>query len=168
MKLPIEGKTRVDVMKLLERSMAGDLAWQEGRTFSLVYGAGEEHLRLLRDAYALFMATNGLGAGRMFKSLAALEAELVGMSAELLGGAGCPAAGAAGALGACRSGAASARVALTFSPALTLSSPSTMTRSLGFNPCSMIQSEPTRSPTLTLRTSTVSSAPTTPTSWRPC
>ena len=90
MKLPIEGKTRDEVMALLERSMAGDLAWQEGRTFSLVYGAGEEHLRLLREAYALFMATNGLGAGRMFKSLAALEADIVSMSAELLGGAGCP------------------------------------------------------------------------------
>ena len=90
MKLPVEGKTRDEVMTLLERSMAGDLAWQEGRTFSLVYGAGEEHLRLLREAYALFMATNGLGAGRMFKSLATLEEELVSMSAELLGGAGCP------------------------------------------------------------------------------
>ena len=90
MKLPSEGKTRADVMALLERSMAGDLAWHEGRTFSLVYGAGEEHLRLLREAYALFMATNGLGAGRIFKSLAALEADLVGMSAELLGGADCP------------------------------------------------------------------------------
>jgi len=88
--LPIEGKTRADVMASLEQSMAGDLAWQEGRTFSLVYGAGAEHLRLLREAYSLFMATNGLGAGRMFKSLATLEGELVSMSAELLGGAGCP------------------------------------------------------------------------------
>ncbi len=90
MNLPIEGKTRADVMASLEQSMAGDLAWQEGRTFSLVYGAGAEHLRLLREAYSLFMATNGLGAGRIFKSLATLEEELVSMSAELLGGAGCP------------------------------------------------------------------------------
>ena len=90
MKLPAEGKTRADVMASLERSMAGDLAWHEGRTFSLVYGVGEEHLQLLREAYALFMATNGLGAGRMFKSLAALESEVVGMSADLLGGPGCP------------------------------------------------------------------------------
>jgi len=89
-KLPIEGKTRADVMASLEQYMAGDLAWHEGRTFSLVYGAGAEHLRLLREAYSLFMATNGLGAGRMFKSLATLEEELVSMSAELLGGAGCP------------------------------------------------------------------------------
>jgi sphinganine-1-phosphate aldolase len=36
------------------------------------------------------MATNGLGAGRMFKSLATLEGDIVSMSAELLGGAGCP------------------------------------------------------------------------------
>lgn len=90
MKLPTEGKTRADVMASLERSMAGDLAWDEGRTFSLVYGAGAEHLRLLQEAYSLFMATNGLGAGRIFKSLSTLEGELVSMSAELLGGADCP------------------------------------------------------------------------------
>lgn len=90
MKLPTEGKTRADVMASLERSMAGDLAWNEGRTFSLVYGVGAEHLRLLQEAYSLFMATNGLGAGRIFKSLSTLEGELVSMSAELLGGADCP------------------------------------------------------------------------------
>jgi sphinganine-1-phosphate aldolase len=89
-KLPTEGKTRADVMASLERSMAGDLAWNEGRTFSLVYGVGAEHLRLLQEAYSLFMATNGLGAGRIFKSLSTLEGELVSMSAELLGGADCP------------------------------------------------------------------------------
>src|SRR5262245_62615342 len=77
-------------MALLERSMAGDLAWDEGRTFSLVYGVGDEHLALLREAYALFMATNGLGSGRMFKSLATLEAEVVGIAAELLGDGRCP------------------------------------------------------------------------------
>ena len=90
MKLPTEGKTRADVMASLERSMAGDLAWDEGRTFSLVYGAGPEHLRLLQEAYSLFMATNGLGAGRIFKSLSTLEGELVSMSADLLGGPDCP------------------------------------------------------------------------------
>jgi glutamate/tyrosine decarboxylase-like PLP-dependent enzyme len=89
-KLPTEGKTRADVMASLERSMAGDLAWDEGRTFSLVYGAGPEHLRLLQEAYSLFMATNGLGAGRIFKSLSTLEGELVSMSADLLGGPDCP------------------------------------------------------------------------------
>jgi glutamate/tyrosine decarboxylase-like PLP-dependent enzyme len=89
-KLPAQGQTRDQVMASLERSMTGDLPWHEGRTFSLVYGAGEEHLQLLRDAYALYMATNGLGAGRMFKSLAALEAEVVGIGAELLGDARCP------------------------------------------------------------------------------
>jgi len=89
-KLPTEGKTRADVMASLERSMAGDLAWDEGRTFSLVYGVGAEHLRLLQEAYSLFMATNGLGAGRIFKSLSTLEGELVSMSADLLGGPDCP------------------------------------------------------------------------------
>ena len=77
MKLPTEGSTRAEVMALLERSMAGDLAWHEGRTFSLVYPAGDEHPRLLPEAYALFMATNGLGTGRIFQSLAALEDDLM-------------------------------------------------------------------------------------------
>lgn len=90
MKLPAEGKTRAEVMASLERSMAGDLPWHEGRTFSLVYGAGAEHLELLRESYSIFMATNGLGAGRMFKSLAAIEADVVGIGAELLGDARCP------------------------------------------------------------------------------
>jgi len=87
-KLPATGKTRDEVMAALRRSMSDDLAWDEGRTFSLVYGAGEDHLAMLREAYSLFMATNGLGAGRMFKSLAALEADVIGIGAELLGGAG--------------------------------------------------------------------------------
>ena len=90
MKLPPSGMSREDVMAALRRSMTGDLPWHEGRTFSLIYGAGEEHLELLRDAYSLFMASNGLGAGRMFKSLAALEAEVVGIAAGLLGGPDCP------------------------------------------------------------------------------
>ena len=90
MKLPPTGKPRRDVMDALARSMANDLPWDEGRTFSLVYGAGQEHLELLRDAYSLYMATNGLGSGRMFKSLAALEADVVGIGAELLGGPACP------------------------------------------------------------------------------
>src|SRR5262245_63459175 len=77
-------------MAALRRSMAEDQAWDQGRTFSLVYGAGAEHLELLREAYSLFMATNGLGSGRMFKSLAALEAEVVGIGADLLGGPACP------------------------------------------------------------------------------
>jgi glutamate/tyrosine decarboxylase-like PLP-dependent enzyme len=77
-------------MASLRRLMVQDQAWDQGRTFSFVYGAGDEHLELLREAYSLYMATNGLGAGRMFKGLAALEREVIAMSAALLGGEGCP------------------------------------------------------------------------------
>ena len=90
MNLPASGRTRTEVMETLRRSMVDDLAWHEGRTFSLVYGAGAEHLELLREAYALFIATNGLGAGRMFKSLGKLETDVIGIAAELLGDARCP------------------------------------------------------------------------------
>jgi glutamate/tyrosine decarboxylase-like PLP-dependent enzyme len=90
MTLPASGRTRPEVMEALRRSMADDLAWDEGRTFSLVYGAGPEHLELLREAYALYIPTNGLGAGRMFKGLGRLEAEVIGIAAELLGNPGGP------------------------------------------------------------------------------
>lgn len=77
-------------MDLLRQAMVNDAPWERGRTFSLVYGAGEEHLALLREAYALFMATNGLGAGRIFPSLRKLEAEVIGITAGLLGNEGGP------------------------------------------------------------------------------
>src|SRR5262249_35873201 len=88
-KLPPRGTPRADVIAALRRTMADDQAWEQGRTFSFVYGAGDEHLELLREAYSLYMATNGLGAGRMFKGLAAIEREVIGMAAALLGGEGC-------------------------------------------------------------------------------
>jgi len=90
MTLPATGRTRTEVMDALRRSMADDLPWHEGRTFALVYGAGAEHHALLQEAYALYIATNGLGAGRMFKGLGALEAEVIATAAELLGDARCP------------------------------------------------------------------------------
>lgn len=90
MKLPSTGKARSEVMALLRDAMADDARWDEGRTFSLVYGAGAEHLELLREAYGLYMATNGLGARRIFPSLGKLEPEVIGITATLLGNEGGP------------------------------------------------------------------------------
>jgi sphinganine-1-phosphate aldolase len=37
-----------------------DARWQEGKTWSLVYHAGEEAANLLKEAYSMFLAENGL------------------------------------------------------------------------------------------------------------
>lgn len=86
MKLPNASKSRQDVMKALRDSMKDDGRWDEGRTFFLVYGVDEDHLAMLHESYSLFIATNGLGAGGMFPSLAKLEGDIVSTACELLGG----------------------------------------------------------------------------------
>ena len=64
-------------------------------------------------------------------------------------------------------GEAVADVTLTGMPSLTFCTPSTTTRSPGLRPWSMIHIGPLRSPTLTVRTLTLSSLPTTATWYMP-
>ena len=86
MELPERGRSRREVIDLLRDSMRDDARWDQGRTFYLVYGVDDDHLELLREAYALFMATNGLGATSIFPGVGRLEAEVIEMTARLLGG----------------------------------------------------------------------------------
>jgi glutamate/tyrosine decarboxylase-like PLP-dependent enzyme len=85
MRLARQGRSREALMETLRETMRGDAPWNEGKTFLLVYGVDDDHLRVLQDAHALYIQTNGLGAGSMFPSLAKLEGEVVGIAAELLG-----------------------------------------------------------------------------------
>jgi glutamate/tyrosine decarboxylase-like PLP-dependent enzyme len=62
-----------------------DTRWKEGRTFSLVYYAGEEVEQLLKEAYTLYFAENGLNPSA-FPSLRRFESEVVSMAASLLNG----------------------------------------------------------------------------------
>lgn len=65
----------------------GDVDWRHGRGWSLVYYAGEEHTRLLNDAYKLYFSENGLSP-TAFPSLRKFEAEVVSMILNLLGASG--------------------------------------------------------------------------------
>jgi len=85
MDLPEHGRSRREVLDLLRDAMKNDAPWDGGRTFYLVYGVDGDHLELLREAYGLFMATNGLGAHSIFPSVGRLEAEVIAMTATLLG-----------------------------------------------------------------------------------
>jgi sphinganine-1-phosphate aldolase len=69
----------------MEALRAHDARWQEGKTWSLVYHLGDELTAFLRDAHNMFFSENGLNP-MAFPSLKQFEAEVVSMTAGLLGG----------------------------------------------------------------------------------
>lgn len=83
--LPKTGTPRETVMQQLKALHTDDAKWKDGRTFSLVYFAGDEVSALLKDAYGEFIAENGLSPVA-FPSLRQMECEVVSMAADLLGG----------------------------------------------------------------------------------
>ncbi len=85
MYLPPQGMSRENVLQAMRTARQQDVRWQEGRAFSLVYQAGEEVASLLKEAYTMFFSENGLSP-MAFPSLRKFEAEVVSMTAHLLGG----------------------------------------------------------------------------------
>ncbi len=83
--LPTQGTPREAVMQQLRALHGDDAKWKDGRTFSLVYFAGDEVSQLLKEAYGEFIAENGLSPVA-FPSLRQMECEVVSMAAGLLGG----------------------------------------------------------------------------------
>src|SRR5687767_1407235 len=83
--LPPRGLGETDVLDELEAFRRDDADWEHGRTFSLVYYAGEAHQRLLEKAYTMYAATNALNP-MAFRSLRRMEAEVVRMTASMLNG----------------------------------------------------------------------------------
>ncbi len=79
------GLSKDEVLARMRELGAGDADWRSGRTFSLVYHAGEETSRLLAEAYTLFMSENGLSP-LAFPSLKRFEAEVLSIAADLLHG----------------------------------------------------------------------------------
>ena len=83
--IPKSGVSTEEVLARLGAFKTHDPNWKAGRIFSLVYYLGEEHRKLLTDAYSLYMYENGLNM-MAFQSLKKMETEVIRMSAELLGG----------------------------------------------------------------------------------
>ncbi|MCL7453358.1 MAG: aspartate aminotransferase family protein [Anaerolineae bacterium] len=73
------------VLSRMEQLRDRDARWQEGKTWSLVYDAGDELTEFLKEAYTLFFSENGLSP-MAFPSLKRFEAEVVSMTASILGG----------------------------------------------------------------------------------
>jgi sphinganine-1-phosphate aldolase len=85
MNIPTQGRATGAILDDLRAKSAGDTKWREGRVFSLVYHAGEEHERLLQQAHALYASTNLLNP-MAFGSLKQMEREIIEMVAGLFHG----------------------------------------------------------------------------------
>ncbi|MBV9789962.1 MAG: aminotransferase class V-fold PLP-dependent enzyme, partial [Chloroflexi bacterium] len=83
--LPPQGRPHAEIIAEMNQLRAQDVQWQAGRVWSLVFSAGDEVGALLKDAYTLFFAENGLNP-TAFPSLRTFETEVLAMTAELLGG----------------------------------------------------------------------------------
>jgi glutamate/tyrosine decarboxylase-like PLP-dependent enzyme len=83
MKLPETGWPRADVLARMKERKGADADWRGGRTFSLVYPAGDQVDAILRDAHDLYLFENALNPFR-FPSLRQMEDEVVSMTAGLL------------------------------------------------------------------------------------
>ena len=85
MNLHAKGMPRDEILSRMRDVRAGDVNWRQGRSWGLVYFAGDEVLDLLKEAYAMFFSENGLSP-IAFPSLRYFEAEVVAMTAAMLGG----------------------------------------------------------------------------------
>jgi glutamate/tyrosine decarboxylase-like PLP-dependent enzyme len=83
--LPERGQPHTEVLAELDAMASGDADWRGARTWSLVYHAGDEHARFLKEAYGRFFSENGLNP-MAFRSLKRLETEVVQMAAGLMRG----------------------------------------------------------------------------------
>jgi sphinganine-1-phosphate aldolase len=83
--LPRNGTPAEVVLDRMRAFRAQDAKWREGKTWSLVYHVDDEVTEFLKEAYTMFFAENGLNP-MAFPSLRQFEAEVVAMTANLLGG----------------------------------------------------------------------------------
>ncbi|MDR3216636.1 MAG: aspartate aminotransferase family protein [Clostridiaceae bacterium] len=85
MNFPQKGISEAEVFRRMEEYKADDGKWKDGRTFSLVYYAGEEITALTERAYREFFHTNALNPF-VFNSLKRFETEIISMTANLFHG----------------------------------------------------------------------------------
>lgn len=85
MPLPATGRTKDDLLAELDAMRSGDVRWQEGRTFGMVYDAGPEAHEVLDAVATRFLHDNALNT-MAFPSLGRIQSEVVGITADLLHG----------------------------------------------------------------------------------
>ena len=83
--LPAKRTPAENVLASMRAARDRDAKWKDGKAWSLVFFGGDQVLELLKEAYTLFFSENGLNP-MAFPSLKKFEAEVVAMTASLLGG----------------------------------------------------------------------------------
>ena len=83
MRLPEKGTPRDEVIARIRDKKSADADWRGGKTWSLVYPAGEDVDAMLRDANDLYLYENALNPFR-FPSLREMEVDVVEMTGGLL------------------------------------------------------------------------------------
>lgn len=83
--IPAQSKDHKDVIEMLKEFKELDPDWKGGKTWGLVYYANEEHSKLVKEAYTMFMSENGLNP-MAFKSLKKFESEVIRMTVDLFHG----------------------------------------------------------------------------------
>ncbi len=83
--LPKQGLGRQSVLENIDEMCSEDPDYKKGRTWGLVYYAGEEHNNFLKDVHARFSSKNALNP-MAFKSLKNMERDVIRMTTELFHG----------------------------------------------------------------------------------
>lgn len=85
MKFPEKGITKEEIFNTLDEYRVADGDYKHGKTWSLVYYAGDDITDFTKEVYNRFFHTNGLNPF-VFKSLKRLETETLSMAADLFHG----------------------------------------------------------------------------------
>jgi sphinganine-1-phosphate aldolase len=85
MEFPKTGTAVDEVIADLTAKRAGDVRWQDGRAFGMVYNGGPSVHAVAEAAAKLYLHENALNT-KAFPSLGAIQAEVVGWTAALLHG----------------------------------------------------------------------------------
>ena len=83
--IPAEGRDKAALLDEMRTMGNEDADYAGGRTWSMIYWAGEEHHEFIEKAHDLYLAGNGINP-MAFKSLKQMEAEVVQMTAKMLHG----------------------------------------------------------------------------------
>ena len=85
LQIPTKGTAKEELLNDMRKLKHKDANWKDGRTWSLVYYAGEEIQDVIKNAYTLYMSENLLNP-TAFPSLRKFETEVVEMTAKMLNG----------------------------------------------------------------------------------
>src|SRR5439155_293982 len=88
-KFPSQPTSADQILDSITEMQKGDADWRHGRLFSLIYHAESDLEEVTKAAYMSCFSLNALSHGA-FPSLARMEADVVGMTADLLGSPGAP------------------------------------------------------------------------------